>query len=91
MNNESDGMNTRDMLQFLDKFVLFHLGRDAGVKTEILGDGAMTCHLSHSRIRDIHFKLDPAQVRVFCEEIPAFEDYLLLLLTQNRRGGESDD
>jgi hypothetical protein len=78
-----EGMGMRG---FLDRFILFHLGRDAEVDVKTLPDGSMICSLGHSRVQDISFELDPSQVQQFSQDVPAFEDFLLDLLTRNRKG-----
>ncbi|MFH1965221.1 MAG: hypothetical protein ABIJ42_06720 [Acidobacteriota bacterium] len=83
--------NGKDINEFLEKFILFHLGRDAEIEINASPDGSVSCSLIHSRIQEISFEMKPAQVKRFSEDIPAFEDYLLELLTRNRRGGEIDD
>ena len=78
------------MRGFLDRFILFHLGRDAEVDVKTSPDGSMICSLGHSRIQEINFVLDPSQVKQFSQDLPAFEDFLLDLLTRNRKGLEID-
>ena len=78
------------MRGFLDRFILFHLGRDAEVDVKTSPDGSMICSFAHSRIQDINFVLDPSQVKQFSQDLSAFEDFLLDLLTRNRKGLEID-
>jgi len=80
-----------DMSGFLEKFVLFHLGRDANVDIKVLPEEKLECSISHIRIEDIHFELDPGQINSLAQDIPAFEDFLLELLTRNRKGLSIDD
>lgn len=87
MNKASTPGKGKDIREFLEKFILFHLGRDAEVKVNASPDGSVSCSLIHSRIQEIYFEMDPAKVKRFSGDIPAFEDYLLELLTRNRRGG----
>jgi hypothetical protein len=78
------------MFEFLDRFILFHLGRDAQLRKEVSPSGRISCFLSHPRIRAIRFELDPEVAERFSEDIPAFEDYLLDQLTRNRSGLEKE-
>lgn len=89
MNNVSTNSKGKDIREFLEKFILFHLGRDSEVKIKASPDGSVSCSLIHSRIQEISFEMKPAQVKRFSEDLSAFEDYLLELLTLNRRGLES--
>lgn len=84
ISTDTEGMKLRD---FLEKFIFFHLGRDAEVDLLISPGGLVSCSIRHSRIKVISFELDANQTKVFSEDLPAFEDYLLELLTLNRRGG----
>jgi len=71
---------------FFDNFVLFHLGTDADAVFSPEMDGALTCSMSHARISDIQFHLTPEEAARYALDIPAFEEYLLDLLTTHRRG-----
>ncbi len=75
-----------DLQGFLEKFIFFHLGRDSEVDISTSSAGSVSCSIRHSRIEVMNFVLNPEQVRGFSEDLSAFEDFLLELLTRNRRG-----
>ena len=82
----------KEMREFLEKFVLFHLGRDANLDIKaLLPEEKLECSISHIRIEDIHFELESDQITSLAQDIPAFEDFLLELLTRNRKGLEIND
>lgn len=77
--------------EFLERFIFFHLGRDAEVDIRVSPKGVLKCSIQHSRIQQISFELNPVQFELFAEDLPAFEDFLLEILTRNRRGLSSED
>lgn len=79
------------MREFLEKFIFFHLGRDAEVDIRVSPEGALKCSIIHSRVHPVSFELNPALAEEFVTDLPAFEDYLLEILTRNRRGGGIGD
>ena len=87
MNTRITQSKGKALPEFLERFILFHLGRDAEVNVETSPDGPLKCSLVHPRIEDVNFEMNPEQVKRFSGDIPAFEDFLLELLTLNRRGG----
>jgi len=91
MASEEIGNRIEGMRVFLDKFILFHLGRDARVQLNPAPGEKVICSISHIRIEDIRFELDSAELSRFEKDIPAFEDYLLDFLTKHRRGLAIDD
>ncbi len=80
-----------EMCGFLEKFIFFHLGRDAIVEVISPPGENLVCSISHIRIKDIQFELDYELKEKFEQDISAFEDYLLEILTGNRRGLSIDD
>ena len=80
-----------DLQGFLEKFIFFHLGRDAEVDISRSSEQSVSCSIQHSRIEPMSIVLDPEQVQQFSEDLPAFEDFLLELLTRNRRGNGIGD
>lgn len=79
-----------DLKQFLDNFVLFHLGTDAEVSFIREGDGSLHCSIRHARVRDIQFHISPGETERYSRDIPGFEEFLLDLLTTHRRGQAID-
>jgi hypothetical protein len=77
--------------EFLERFIFFHLGKDADVDIRVSPKGVLKCSILHSRIAQISFELNHAQFELFSEDLAGFEDYLLELLTKNRRGLSKDD
>ena len=91
MPNISTDKTKMDLQGFLEKFIFFHLGRDAEVDISTSSEGFVSCSIQHSRIEVMNFVLNPEQVNKFAEDLSAFEDFLLELLTRNRRGSGIGD
>jgi len=84
--NITGGENMEEMRRFMEKFILFHLGRDAGVRVETGPSGNWSFHISHPRIWDIRFELGQECIERYSRDLPAFEELLLEKLTACRKG-----
>jgi hypothetical protein len=71
-------------LDHLQAFVLFHLGSDAVVRVETSDEG-LDVFLEHNRIRPVRFSVNRGQLKEMQQDPLRLEDFLLDLLTANRR------
>ena len=80
-------MPDRDIDQFqtrLNEFIFFHLGSDAVVGIEE-GPGRSRFRLTHPRIDDFEFVLEPGQMRILVSDEARFEEFMLGFLNRHRR------
>ncbi len=79
--SETPGAHFLDHLQ---AFVFFHLGSDAVVRVETSDEG-LDVFLEHNRIRPLRFSVNRVQLEEMQQNPLRLEDFLLDLLTANRR------